>query len=40
MERVMFKHAEDLEFEQAALVRDQMALLKAEQWGIASGPGR
>ncbi|MEE2803778.1 MAG: excinuclease ABC subunit UvrB [Pseudomonadota bacterium] len=40
MERVMFKHAEDLEFEQAALVRDQMALLKAEQWGLASGPGR
>ena len=35
MERKMFKHAEDLEFELAASVRDQMTAFKLSQWGVS-----
>ena len=35
MERKMFKHAEDLEFELAASVRDQMSAFKLSQWGVS-----
>ena len=35
LERKMFKHAEDLEFELAASVRDQMTAFKLSQWGVS-----
>jgi excinuclease ABC subunit B len=35
LERKMFKHAEDLEFELAASVRDQITAVKSSQWGVS-----
>ena len=35
LERKMFKHAEDLEFELAASVRDQITAFKSTQWGMS-----
>ena len=35
LERKMFKHAEDLEFELAASVRDQITAVKSTQWGVS-----
>ena len=35
LERKMFKHAEDLEFELAASVRDQITAFKSTQWGVS-----
>ena len=46
LEKQMFEHAKNLEFEKAARVRDQLALLKEQVFGGGSGnvvalmPGR
>ena len=37
LEKLMFEHAKNLEFEKAARVRDQLALLKEQVFG-SGGP--
>ncbi|HTN50286.1 MAG TPA: UvrB/UvrC motif-containing protein, partial [Burkholderiaceae bacterium] len=37
LEKLMFEHAKNLEFEKAARVRDQLALLKEQVFGGGSG---
>ena len=37
LEKLMMQHARDLEFEQAARVRDELALLKQRAFGASGG---
>jgi excinuclease ABC subunit B len=39
LEKQMFEHAKNLEFEKAARVRDQLALLRQQVFGGAGGDG-
>jgi excinuclease ABC subunit B len=39
LERQMLEHARNLEFEQAARVRDQLSLLREQAFGASTGEG-
>jgi len=39
LERQMLEHARNLEFEQAARVRDQLSLLREQAFGASAGDG-
>ena len=37
LEKQMLEHARNLEFEKAARIRDQLALLREQAWGAGGG---